>query len=168
MIPCGNFFILHLMTPNNPRAEFYSSSPSIWYVIWYPSGNFLILHSMTPEHPRAKLYSLRPPFDMSHDTLLVTFSFCTWWPQTTPGLNSNSLRLSIWYVIWYPSGNFLILHSMTQEHPRAKLYLSRPSIWYIIWYPSGNFLILHSMTMEYPQAELYSLSPLIWYVTRYP
>jgi hypothetical protein len=133
----GIFFILHLMTPDHPRAEFYSSRPSIWYVTQYPSCNILILHSMTLEHSLGLNSTLRDlSFDMSHNTLWVTFSFCTWWPWYTPGLNLvYSSRPSIWYVTQYPSGNFLILHSMTLEHPRAKLYSSRPFISYVTWYP---------------------------------
>jgi hypothetical protein len=139
------------------------------------------------------------PFDMSHDTLQVTFCFCTQWPWNTPGLNSthqdlsfdmshDTLRVSFYFALndpgtppgWIlliktfhliyhtiPFSYFLILHSLTLEHPWDELYLSRPFIWYVTWYPLSNFLILHSMTLEHPRAELYSSRPWIWYVTWY-
>ena len=104
---------------------------------------------------------------MSHDTVWVTFSFCTSWPRYTPRAELYSLRPFIWYVTQCAAGNFLILHLMTPEHPRAKFYLSRRFIWYITWYLFGNLFILQLMTPVYPKAKLYSLRPFIWHVTRY-
>ena len=107
------------------------------------------------------------PFDMSHDTVWVTFSFCASWPRYTPRADLYSLRPFIWYVTQCAAGNFLILHLMTPEHPRAKFYLSRRFIWYITWYLFGNLFILQLMTPVYPKAKLYSSRPFIWHVTRY-
>ena len=127
------------MTPVYPWAELYSSRPFIWYVTRYPLSNFLILHSMTLVYPQAELYSSRPsssyvtwwPFD--------NFSFCTWWPRYTPGLNSTHR-----YFLFDMSHNALqvifYLHLMTPERLRADLYSSRTSICHKLLNTSNSIL----------------------------
>jgi hypothetical protein len=106
-------WILHSMTPEHPWAELYPSRPFIWYVTWYPLGNFLILHSMTPDTPGLNSAHWDLSFDMSNDTLHVTFWFCTQWPLNTPWLNSthrdlsfdmlhDTLRVTFWFWTQWP------------------------------------------------------------------
>ena len=67
--------------------------------------------------------------------------FCANWPQIASGCIVLVETFHFICHTRYTCDNFVILHPMTPNHPRAVLCSSRPFIWYVTRHTCDNFVI---------------------------